>query len=187
MYKKRTATGWYAGLCGLILSAFPWIVSLASAQELELVWSDEFEGTEIDATNWTFDIGGRGWGNEELQYYTSRPENARVENGCLIIEAREERYRNLSYTSARLKTERLHSWAYGKFEARIKIPYGQGMWPAFWILGDNVTTVGWPECGEIDIMENIGRAVLRKTRIPTASPRQCIPLRLRCRARSPFA
>lgn len=149
--------------CVVGLSLSLWAVTDVPAQTetWNLVWSDEFDAGFIDRTNWTFDTGGR-WGSE-LQYY--RPENARVEvvevsgeaASCLVIETRAERYRGHSYTSARLKTEGLHAWAYGRFEARIKIPSGQGMWPAFWILGENITTVGWPECGEIDIMENIGR------------------------------
>jgi beta-glucanase (GH16 family) len=134
----------------------------AFGQDFTEVWSDEFDGPTIDLQNWTFDVGGGGWGNNELQYYTDRPENARIEyddngNGYLVIEARPERYRNRRYTSARLKTQGLHSWTYGRIEARIRIPYGQGLWPAFWMLGDNFSSVGWPDCGEIDIMENIGR------------------------------
>lgn len=124
-----------------------------------LVWSDEFNGSSIDPNNWTYDIGWgqNGWGNAELQYYTDRPDNARVENGMLVIEAREERFRAQEYTSARLKTQGLQEWTYGRFEARIKVPYGQGIWPAFWSLGNDITTVGWPQSGELDIMEHIGR------------------------------
>lgn len=122
-----------------------------------LVWADEFDGSNINVQNWTFDTGGGGWGNNELEYYTDRPENARIENGNLVIEARKERYRNGAYTSARLKTQGLKTWTYGRIEARIKIPYGQGIWPAFWLLGNDINTVGWPGCGEVDIMENIGR------------------------------
>ena len=123
-----------------------------------LVWSDEFDGENINAENWTYDIGGTGWGNAELQYYTDRPENARIEDGELVIEARreEERIQGREYTSARLKTQGLQSWTYGRIEARMQIPTGQGIWPAFWMLGDNITTVSWPRCGEIDVMENIG-------------------------------
>ena len=121
-----------------------------------LVWSDEFEGETINAENWLYDTGAGGWGNQELQYYTERPENARVEDGLLVIEAREEDYRGSDYTSARLKTQGQQSWAYGRIEARMKLPSGQGIWSAFWMLGENFPTVGWPHCGEIDIMENIG-------------------------------
>jgi beta-glucanase (GH16 family) len=130
-----------------------------------LVWSDDFNGkngSPPDPSKWTYDIGGDGWGNHELEYYTSRRENARVENGNLIITARQEPYKapngaEFDYTSARLKTQGLFSQAYGRFEARIKLPAGQGLWPAFWMLGDNFGSAGWPKCGEIDIMENVGK------------------------------
>ncbi len=124
------------------------------------MWSDEFngpEGSSPDTNRWRFDLGGGGWGNNEWQYYTARTNNARIEGGCLIIEARQENYQGSNYTSARLKTQGLASWLYGRFEARIQIPRGQGLWPAFWMLGTNISSVGWPNCGEIDIMENIGR------------------------------
>jgi len=125
-----------------------------------LVWSDEFnlpDGSSPDPTKWTFDTGGGGWGNNELEYYSSRTNNARIVGGMLIIQANQENYMGSSYTSARLKTQGIWSWQYGRMEARIKIPYGQGMWPAFWMLGTNITSVNWPTCGEVDIMENIGR------------------------------
>jgi beta-glucanase (GH16 family) len=122
-----------------------------------LVWQDEFDGDTIDPEKWTYDIGGSGWGNNEWQFYTDRPENARIENGMLVIEAREEQFVSRNYTSARLKTEGLFSFTYGRVEARMKLPYGNGIWPAFWMLGDDFTLVGWPRCGEIDIMEHIGR------------------------------
>lgn len=122
-----------------------------------LVWQDEFDGPEIDLTKWTFDTGGHGWGNNEMEYHTDRPENARIEDGQLVIEARAETFGDRGYTSARLKTQGLHAWQYGRFEARIKIPSGQGVWPAFWMLGEDIAQAGWPECGEIDIMENIGK------------------------------
>jgi beta-glucanase (GH16 family) len=122
-----------------------------------LVWQDEFNGPEIDRAKWTFDSGGHGWGNNERQFYTNRPENARIEAGRLVIEARQEKYRGSDYTSARLKTQGLHAFTYGRMEARLKVPYGQGIWPAFWMLGSDIEKVGWPDCGEIDIMEHIGR------------------------------
>jgi beta-glucanase (GH16 family) len=123
------------------------------------VWSDEFDGSSINLDHWTFDTGTGigGWGNAERQHYTDRPENARVENGHLVIEAREESYRGSKYTSARLKTQGLHSWTYGRVEARIKIPFGQGIWTAFWMLGQDIGEVDWPACGEIDIVENVGK------------------------------
>lgn len=122
-----------------------------------LVWQDEFDGAEIDKTKWRLDVGYTGESNGELEIYTDRPENVYLEDSCLVIAALEENYRGYRYTSARLTTKDLHSWNYGRVEARIRIPYGQGLWPAFWMLGDNYPIVGWPECGEIDIMENIGK------------------------------
>jgi beta-glucanase (GH16 family) len=122
-----------------------------------LVWSDEFDGETLNTRNWLFDKGAGGWGNNEWQYYTDRPENVRIENGVLIIEARNEEYLAWKYTSARIKTHYLQSWTYGRIEARIKLPVGgKGIWPAFWMLGENIATARWPTCGEIDIMENIG-------------------------------
>jgi beta-glucanase (GH16 family) len=129
------------------------------------VWGDEFnakDGSSPDPTKWAYDIGGSGWGNHELEYYTKRAENAHIEDGKLVITARQEPYTGpdgakFKYTSARLKTERLFSQTYGRFEARIKLPAGQGIWPAFWMLGENVGSAGWPKCGEIDIMENVGK------------------------------
>jgi beta-glucanase (GH16 family) len=122
-----------------------------------LVWQDEFDGSEIDRTKWHLDVGYTGASNEESQIYTDRPENVRLENGCLIIEARKEAHQGFEYTSARVHTENLHAWEFGRIEARIRIPSGQGLWPAFWMLGVDRITKGWPECGEIDIMENIGK------------------------------
>ncbi len=127
----------------------------------KLVMADEFD-TEGAPNNsmWTFDIGrgpnGDGWGNQELQYYTDRTENVKVENGFLLITAKEESFEGASYTSARLKTEGLFEQQYGRFEARIRLPYGKGLWPAFWLLGNDCDTNIWPNCGEIDIMEYLG-------------------------------
>lgn len=130
----------------------------------ELVWSDEFDGATIDPGNWTFDIGGWGWGNGEAQYYTDRPENARVQDGVLIIEARFEKFEDAYYTSARLKSEGLQEFQYGYIETRAKVPAGAGLWPAFWMLGttferdeSNPIDSNWPHAGEIDIMEYVGR------------------------------
>ncbi len=128
-----------------------------------LVWNDEFDaadGSTPDASKWTFETGGKGFGNQELEYYTRQ--NAEIRNGNLVITARKENYTGpdhvtREYTSARLNTFKKFAQAYGRLEARIKIPYGQGMWPAFWMLGDDISKIGWPGCGEIDIMENIGR------------------------------
>jgi beta-glucanase (GH16 family) len=130
-----------------------------------LTWSDEFstsDGSTPDPKKWTYDLGGKGWGNHELESYTNRPENAHIEKGNLIVTARKESFTGADgltrdYTSARLKTQGLFVQTYGRIEARIKIPEGQGMWPAFWMLGEDIPTAGWPKCGEIDIMENVGK------------------------------
>jgi beta-glucanase (GH16 family) len=130
-----------------------------------LVWSDEFDGptgSAVDPTKWSFNIGGGGWGNNELETYTGRTANAYRDGGQLVIKALKETFTGpdnitRNYTSARLLTQNKFSQAYGRFEARIKIPYGQGIWPAFWMLGDNIDSAQWPNCGEIDIMENIGK------------------------------
>ncbi|MBV9436413.1 MAG: glycoside hydrolase family 16 protein [Acidobacteria bacterium] len=129
-----------------------------------LVWSDDFKSGNgpVDSHKWTMETGGNGWGNNELEYYTDRTNNARVQRNLLVIEADRERYTGKDgvqrpYTSARLKTQGKFAQAYGRFEARIKMPRGQGMWPAFWLLGDDIGSVHWPACGEIDIVENLGR------------------------------
>ncbi len=130
-------------------------------RNFELVWSDEFEGdsgTAPDATKWTYDLGTgqNGWGNNELQTYTNNPRNVSLDGkGNLVITAIKNS--NGSYTSARVKTQGLFTHQFGKVEARIKTPTGAGMWPAFWMLGNNITSVGWPQCGEIDIMEQKGK------------------------------
>lgn len=130
-----------------------------SAWPATLVWSDEFNGSGINSANWRYDIGGWGWGNWESQYYTNRPENARVENGALIIEAHEEDYLGSGFTSARLITQNLREFQYGRVEARVKVPEGAGTWPAFWMLGTGLGEPGrtWPDVGEIDILEYVGR------------------------------
>jgi len=127
------------------------------SQCLELVWSDEFDYTGLpDPNKWTFETGGN-WYNNELQYYRDGTNNAEVMNGKLVITAKEESFGGNDYTSARMITfQNGGYWQYGKVEARIKLPYGQGIWPAFWMLGKNFETVPWPACGEIDIMEMIG-------------------------------
>jgi beta-glucanase (GH16 family) len=132
-----------------------------------LTWSDEFDqadGSGVDPSKWSFDTGGDGWGNQELEYYTSGTANAVINGGALVITATQNGasdyscwYGPCQYTSARLNTSGKFSQQYGRFEARIQIPEGQGVWPAFWLLGENIGSVGWPNCGEIDIMENIGR------------------------------
>ncbi len=131
-----------------------------------LVWQDEFEGNEINTNNWVFETGTGcpnlcGWGNNELQYY--RQENAWVEDDVLTIEARNENYQGSNYTSARMKTQGKHSFKYGRIDIRALLPKGQGIWPALWMLGSNITSIGWPACGEIDIMEMIGGNGQEKT------------------------
>lgn len=124
---------------------------------LTLVWADEFDGNGApDATKWGYDVGAGGWGNNELQYYTNRLENAMVSNGTLKVNLIKESYSGSNYTSARLLSKGKYSFKYGKVEARAKLPAGVGTWPAIWMLGDDISTTGWPGCGEIDIMEHKG-------------------------------
>jgi beta-glucanase (GH16 family) len=140
----------------LLLFANAWLDQITPYPGYELVWSDEFYGPGVNSQNWTHETGtrGDGWGNWEWQYYTDRTENCRIENGKLIIEARRENYGGMDYTSARIKTQNKQQFQYGRVEARIKMPAGgEGIWPAFWMLGDNTTSVGWPTCGELDIVE----------------------------------
>ena len=139
----------------LVLSS----ISAVGQTRWQLVWSDEFEGPENsppDLAKWAYDLGNNnGWGNRELESYTSKPENAHLDgHGHLVIRAESTA---TGYTSARLKTQGRFTKQYGRIEARIKIPPGQGIWPAFWMLGGDIDSVGWPQCGEIDIMENVGR------------------------------
>lgn len=121
--------------------------------EYQLVWSDEFDGAALDENTWSYNTGGNGWGNNEKQYYTTRQENIRVQNGMLEIEARKEQYENNEYTSARIMSKNKKTFKYGKMAARIKFPGGKGTWPAFWMMGNSG---GWPNCGEIDIIEHVG-------------------------------
>ncbi len=135
------------------------LATLASAADNRtLVWSDEFETAGLpDPNKWTYDEGGSGWGNNELQYYTrARPENARVENGLLVIEARKESFGGRDYTSARLRSKGSGDWTYGRFEIRAKLPRGRGTWPAIWMLPTDRVYGNWPASGEIDIMEHVG-------------------------------
>ncbi|MGB2770711.1 MAG: glycoside hydrolase family 16 protein [Anaerolineae bacterium] len=141
----------------VILTACGGATPIPAPPGMALIWHDEFEGNAIDKANWTYDLGGGGWGNGEAEFYSARPENARLENGLLLIEARQEKYEGSYYTSARLKTQGLQEFQYGRIEARIKVPSGAGLWPAFWMLGANFTGSNWPDCGEIDIMEYVGR------------------------------
>jgi beta-glucanase (GH16 family) len=122
----------------------------------KLVWSEEFEGSTLDLTRWNYETGGGGFGNQEKQYYTNRPENIRLESGSLVIEAKKEVYSSNNYTSARINTRDKVAFTYGKIEARISLPVGKGTWAAYWMMGSNITSARWPLCGEIDIMEHIG-------------------------------
>lgn len=126
----------------------------------EVVWQDEFQGAEgqlPDPANWSFDVGGDGWGNQQLEYNTDRPENVSVNgDGFLRIVAQREDYEGNAWTSGRIKTQALQAFEYGKIEARIKLPSGRGIWPAFWMLGEDIDSVGWPSCGEIDVVEMRG-------------------------------
>jgi len=164
-YTKTKGLLFHCFLLGVLL-----VISSCETDETQtvtnfkkLVLQDEFdtEGTP-DAAIWNYDIGrgsnDDGWGgsNQELQYYTNRTENVKVENGFLLITAQEESFEGAAYTSARLTTKGKFEQSYGRFEARIRLPYGQGMWPAFWMLGADIDTNPWPACGEIDIMENAG-------------------------------
>jgi beta-glucanase (GH16 family) len=140
------------------------VAAPAEKPDWHLVWSDEFDATTAgapDPAKWNFETGGAGWGNKELETYTDRRENSIVENGMLKITALKEKFigqDNIrrTYTSARITTKNKFTQKYGRIEARLKITRGQGLWPAFWMLGDNNES-GWPQCGEIDIMENIGK------------------------------
>jgi beta-glucanase (GH16 family) len=129
-----------------------------SEPELSLIWSEEFDGpagSPVDPDTWQLDVGGHGWGNEELQSYTGGTENASLDGaGNLAIVARRSDSR---YTSARLISKDRVAFTYGLVEARIQLPTGRGIWPAFWMLGQNIDEVGWPYCGEIDVMENVGQ------------------------------
>lgn len=136
------------------------LLSSAPYGNWNIVWSDEFNGTSINTNTWTYDIGNGGsnpgWGNSELEYYTSRTNNAYAGGGLLHIVALKESFGGQSFTSARIKSQGLVSWKYGRFEWRAKFPAGTGFWPALWFLGTNIVNVGWPGCGEIDVTENNG-------------------------------
>jgi beta-glucanase (GH16 family) len=121
-----------------------------------LVWQDEFNGTSIDETSWIHEEGASGWGNNELQAYTDKSSNSYISDGKLVIEAKKESLNGAPYTSARMKTQGRREFQYGRIDIRAKLPTGKGIWPALWMLGDDIATVGWPRCGEIDIMEIIG-------------------------------
>ncbi|QKG56598.1 family 16 glycosylhydrolase [Hymenobacter sp. BRD128] len=145
---KGTLTSLLGGAALLLLGA----PRITQAQTYQLVWSDEF--TNGIGPNWQFETGNNnGWGNNEKEYYQAA--NATVANGVLQITAKKESVGGFGYTSARMKTQNLKDFKFGRIEARIKLPLGQGLWPGFWMMGSNISSVGWPQCGEIDIMEHI--------------------------------
>jgi beta-glucanase (GH16 family) len=139
----------------LILILVIWMTQVSTAQQETLVWSDEFNGTGApDPANWGYDLGNNGWGNNEIQNYTNFTQNARQENGVLIIDALKQ---GNTWSSARLLTNNKHEFKYGRIVFRAKLPVGIGTWPALWMLGENLASKGWPACGEIDVMEHVGK------------------------------
>ena len=162
IYKKRN---FVLGILSLTLLVIFNGITSCSTDETQTVanfhtitMQDEFDQDGApNSSIWAYDIGGNGWGNNELQYYTDRSQNVAVQNGYLIITAEKENFEEASYTSARILSKGLFEQAYGRFEARIKLPWGQGIWPAFWLLGGDIDTNNWPNCGEIDIMEYRGQ------------------------------
>ena len=140
--------------------------ALTAYGDWNIVWSDEFNGTSINTNNWKFETGNNhGWGNQEREYYTGRTNNAYVDgNGFLHIVAQQESMGGFNFTSARMKSQGLYSTpTYGRFQWRAKLPAGFGMWPALWMMGTNYASVGWPTCGEIDVVENPGNKNYNQT------------------------
>jgi beta-glucanase (GH16 family) len=167
---KNTYTYKTAGTYTYIItvSAFNGTKSVSSTLSIRIatgtspIWSDEFSTNGApDSSKWGYDLGAGGWGNNESQNYTNRADNVKVENGVLKIITKKESYQGSNYTSARLKTQAKFSVQYGKIEFRAKLPIGGGTWPALWMLGDNISSLGWPACGEIDIMEHKGNELNR--------------------------
>ncbi len=130
--------------------------SNGSNSQMISLWHDEFNGAALNSGNWRIIDSGGGFGNSEAQYYTPREENIAVSNGCLWVTARKENYSGHGYTSAKIESAGKNTFTYGRIEACLTLPYGRGTWPAFWMLGENIGSVGWPACGEIDIMEHVG-------------------------------
>ncbi len=134
-------------------------ISFTTNAKYKLVWADEFDKAGApDSTKWSYDIGTGtwGWGNNEKEYYTNRSQNVEISNGILKISAVKENYNGSAYTSTRMHTKDKFNFTYGKIEVKAKLPAGVGTWPAIWMLGSNIKTAGWPQCGEIDIMEHKG-------------------------------
>ncbi len=123
----------------------------------QLVWHDEFDSTGVDLTKWNFEVNGYGGGNNELEYYTANPQNAYIDSGSLVIQALKQDYMGKNYTSARMTTQYKGDWTYGRIEVRAMLPYGQGLWPAIWMMPTDSYYGGWPLSGEIDIMEMLGQ------------------------------
>lgn len=141
---------------GAVIQPFDVPVTIVNTDYEQLVWSDEFEGTSLNPENWNYELGNNnGWGNNELEVYTNSAENSYIENGNLVIRAMKNENTGV-YTSARITTMNKRTFTYGKVEIRAILPEGKGIWPALWMLGNNISTVGWPKCGEIDIMELLG-------------------------------
>jgi beta-glucanase (GH16 family) len=168
MQARRLSKAMVTVLVALSLTGFG---RCGDTPKWKVIWADEFSGAAgeaPDAARWRYDVGtgpnSDGWGNGQQEYDTARPQNVQQDgNGNLVITALKESYQGMSYTSARLVTKGLFQHQYGRFEARMKMPTGQGLWPAFWLLGDDIDAVGWPACGEIDIVEYRGQEPHRVT------------------------
>jgi beta-glucanase (GH16 family) len=130
-------------------------ISYHSSAQWQMIWNDEFDNLILDNSKWINDVGGNGWGNNEAQYYTAGSANLSMNNGLATITAKAQQFGSNQYTSAKIISKNLFDVKYGKIEGRMKCPMGKGLWPAFWMLGSNIDTVSWPQCGEIDIMEHI--------------------------------
>lgn len=134
------------------------IDSIPQYKGYTLAWHDEFNEKKLNKKVWNYEIGNhKGWGNNELEYYTSSPKNVYISKGILVMEARKENCDSFHYTSARITTQNKKEFTYGRIDMRAKLPVSSGMWPALWMLGSNVAKVNWPKCGEIDIMELVGK------------------------------
>lgn len=139
----------------LLIVVMIWFAQNCFAQQDTLMWSDEFDGIGLpNSTNWSYDLGNNGWGNNEIQNYTNLTQNIRQEGGILVIEALKS---GSSWTSARILTNNKFEFTCGRIVFRAKLPVGIGTWPALWMLGENISTAGWPACGEIDVMEHVGK------------------------------